>query len=322
MCRPTGQDEGYSVVKCLVTGGAGFIGSHITDALVGAGHEVTVIDDMSTGNRAQVNAAACLHEMPLADPGMGRVFAAGGFEVVFHLAAQTDVMTSVVQPSADAQVNIVDGIRLLELCREHAVRKVVYSSTSALFGDPQYLPMDERHRIAPLCPYAASKHTLEHYLDIYREIHGLAYTVLRYANAYGPRQDPQQEGGVVAIFADKVLKGVSPTVYGDGKQTRDYVHVVDLVRANLACLEVGDNTCYNIGTGIETTVNELFALLCELLGVVLRAEYAAERRGEMRRLSLASARAAADLGWQPTIGLRAGIQSVLDHFKENRNGRL
>lgn len=307
-------------MNCLVTGGAGFIGSHITDALVREGHDVTVVDDLSTGNRAQVNSGARFIELKLAAGKMARVFQEGKFEVVYHLAAQTDVMTSVGQPAVDAQVNIVDGIRLLELCREHAVRKVVYSSTSALFGDPQYLPMDEEHRIAPLCPYAASKHTFEHYLDIYREIHDLAYTVLRYANAYGPRQDPHHEGGVMAIFAYKVLTGAVPTIYGDGGQTRDYVHVDDLVRANLSCLASGDNACYNLGTGIETTVNELFALLCELSGVAAEVKYAAERRGEMSRLSLESARAAADFGWRPTIELREGIQSVLDYFKENGNG--
>ena len=169
-------------------------------------------------------------------------------------------------------------------------------------------------------PYAASKHTFEHYLQLYHEIHDLAFTVLRYANAYGPRQDPHHEGGVVAIFAYKILAGVVPIIYGDGEQTRDFVHVDDLVRANLSCLQRGDNGYYNLGTGIETTVNQLVGLLGELSGGTPEVEYAAERRGEMRRLSLESARAAADLQWSPTVDLRAGVQSVLDYFKETHNG--
>jgi UDP-glucose 4-epimerase len=309
-------------VNCLVTGGAGFIGSHIVDALLREGHRVSVVDNLSTGNRSQINADAQFFEMDLADPALGSLMAEGDFEVVYHLAAQTDVMTSVREPAADAQVNIVDAIKLLDLCRQHGVRKVIYSSTSALFGDPQSLPMDEDHPIAPLCPYAASKHTVEHYLDIYREIHGLSYTVLRYANAYGPRQDPHHEGGVLAIFAFKILTSAVPIIYGDGEQTRDYVHVEDLVRANLLCLEQGDNTCYNLGTGVETTVNELFAMLCDASGMVAEVKYAAERRGEMRRLSLASDRAKADFAWQPTVSLHEGIRSVLDYFKENDNGIL
>ena len=304
-------------IKCLVTGGAGFIGSNIVDALVGAGHSVTVADDLSTGNRAQVNAQAQFAQVDVLAAEFEHVFAEGGFEVVYHLAAQTDVMTSVEDPATDAQVNVIGGIRLLELCRKYGVRKVIFSSTSSVFGEPDYLPMDEGHPIRPLCPYAASKHAFEHYLHLYSEIHDLAYTVLRYANAYGPRQDPHHEGGVVAIFAYKILNGAVPIIYGDGEQTRDFVHVDDLVRANLICLERGDNSYYNLGTGIETTVNELVALFDELSGAKAEVEYAAGRRGEMRRLSLQSARAATELQWSPTVGLCAGVQSVLDYFKEN-----
>jgi len=175
-------------IKCLVTGGAGFIGSHIADGLVATGHIVTVVDDLSTGNRAQVNPQVEWVQADVLGEGLEGVFAQGKFEVVYHLAAQTDVMTSVDDPSEDAQINIIGGIRVLELCRKYGVRKVIYSSSSAVFGEPDYLPMDEEHAIRPLCPYAASKHTFEHYLHLYHEIHDLNYTVLRYANAYGPRQ--------------------------------------------------------------------------------------------------------------------------------------
>ena len=310
----------FATKKCLVTGGAGFIGSNIVDALIESGHVVTVVDNLSTGNRVQVNPMAKWVQADLLEERLEAVFAQESFEVVYHLAAQTDVMTSINDPIVDAQVNVIGGLRLLELCRKYGVRKVIYSSSSAVFGEPDYLPVDEEHPIRPLCPYAASKHAFEHYLHLYHEIHDLDYTVLRYANAYGPRQDPHHEGGVVAIFAYKVLTSTRPIINGDGGQTRDFVHVDDLVRANLSCLEHGDNAYYNLGTGIETTINELFALLCELSNIALDVEYAAERRGEMRRLSLASARAAADLEWSPTVDLRAGVRSVLDFFKENENG--
>ena len=304
-------------MNCLVTGGAGFIGSHIVDALVAEGHPVTVVDNLSSGDRAQVNAEARFIECDIRSSQLTHVFAEGAFEVVYHLAAQTDVMTSVAEPTEDAQINIVGGIALLEQCHTHGVRKVIYSSSSAVFGEPDYLPMGEAHPIRPLCPYAASKHTFEHYLELYHAIHDLDYTVLRYANAYGPRQDPHHEGGVVAIFAYKLLSGEVPVIYGDGGQTRDFVHVTDLVRANLACLHAGDNACYNLGTGIEITVNELTDLLCELTGAEKNIQYADERRGEMRRLSLDSTQAQEALQWVPTMGLRDGVQSVVDFFRED-----
>ena len=307
-------------INCLVTGGAGFIGSHIVDALVAEGHQVTVVDNLSTGNRQQVNTEARFFGCDIHGVELDTVFAEGHFEVVYHLAAQTDVMTSVTEPAEDAHINIVGGITLLEHCRRHGVRKVIYSSSSAVFGEPDYLPINEAHPIRPLCPYAASKHTFEHYLYLYHAIHDLDYTVLRYANAYGPRQDPHHEGGVVAIFAYKLLTGETPTIYGDGQQTRDFVHVDDLVRANIHCLNSGDNACYNLGSGMEVTINELTSLLCEFSGSDKDIEYADERRGEMRRLSLDSTLAREDLNWTPTVGLRDGVQSVIDFLKENNSG--
>jgi UDP-glucose 4-epimerase len=309
-------------MNCLVTGGAGFIGSHIAQALVEAGHEVSIVDDLSTGNRRQISADARFIEMSIADPRLDAAFADGRFEVVYHLAAQTDVMTSVTDPAQDAATNIVDGIKVLELCRRHSVRKVVYSSSSAVFGEPDYLPMDEAHAIRPLCPYAASKHTFEHYLDIYREIHGLDYTVLRYANAYGPRQNPHHEGGVVAIFTYKILRGEQPVIYGDGGQTRDFVHVADLVRANIIGLALGGGQCYNLGTGQEVDVNELFARLRRLCAAEIEPRYEDERKGEMRRLSLESAKAQDALDWVPNITLERGLETVVEFLKEHPNGEL
>lgn len=312
----------FKPMKCLVTGGAGFIGSHITDGLVNAGHEVTVVDNLSTGNREQVNAQANFVQADISDPALAEVFSDGEIEVVFHLAAQTDVMTSVEQPHEDATVNIVHGIRVLELCREHGVRKVIYSSSSAVFGEPTYLPMDEAHPIQPMCPYAASKQAFELYLDIYREIHGLAYTVLRYANAYGPRQDPHHEGGVIAIFAYKILQEIQPIIYGDGGQTRDFVHVDDLVAANLGCLEAGDNECFNLGTGREVTINAIVEMLNETCGSKMVPDYQADRKGEMRQLSLKSSKARVGLEWEPRVDIKDGLKTVVKFFKDNPNGKL
>lgn len=309
-------------MNCLVTGGAGFIGSHVVDALLATGHAVTVLDNLSTGRLEQVNTGARFVKMDLQDSRITSLFDEGAFETVFHLAAQTDVMTSIVNPAEDAYTNIVGGIRLLEKCRQFGVRKVIYSSSSAVFGEPAYLPMDEAHAITPICPYAASKHTLEHYLEIFWQLHGLEYTVLRYANAYGPRQDPHHEGGVVAIFGYRLLKGINPTIYGDGNQTRDFVYVSDLVAANLACLSAGDNECFNLGTGEETSVNQLFEILAAACGSDIAPLYEPERKGEMRRLSLMSAKARDFLGWSPRTNLRDGIQQVVNHLREHLDGKL
>ena len=304
--------------RCLVTGGAGFIGSHIVDALVAAGHETTVFDNLSTGRRDQVNGAARFVGGSVCDlAALEQCFATGRFEVVYHLAAQTDVMTSVDDPYSDAEHNILGGIRVLECCRRNEVRKIIYSSSSAVFGEPDYLPMDEVHPVRPICPYAASKHTFEHYLEIARIIHGLDYTVLRYANAYGPRQDPHHEGGVVAIFAHKLLNGIRPTIYGDGQQTRDFVHVDDLVRANLGCLDRAGGESLNLGTGIEVTVTALYEQLAAMASVDFEPERRAERKGEMRRLSLDSRRAGEVLDWRPNVRLVEGLGSVLAHFRES-----
>jgi UDP-glucose 4-epimerase len=263
-------------MKCLVTGGAGFIGSHITDGLIRAGHEVIVVDNLSTGNREQINGQARFEKADIGDPVLDEVFSNGEIEVVFHLAAQTDVMTSVEQPHDDAMVNIVDGIRVLELCRKHGVRKVVYSSSSAIFGEPAYLPMDEKHAIRPMCPYAASKQAFELYLDIYREIHGLAYTV----------------------------------------------HVDDLVAANLACLKAGDNECFNLGTGREITINEIVEMLNVASGRSASPTYKEGRKGEMRQLSIESGKAREGLDWTPHVGIKDGLKTVVNFFKDNPNGKL
>ena len=242
-------------MRILVTGGAGFIGSHIVDACVAAGHAVTVIDDLSTGHRANVNPGARFLEMDVRSPDVDALFRESGFDVVSHQAARADVRGSMKDPYVYASVNIEGGINLLEAARRHGVRKIVYSSTGGcVYGDLQYFPADEQHPIRPRDPYGASKAGFELYLPVYQMNYGLTYTILRYPNVYGPRQDPFGEAGVVSIFIGQMLQGKAPIINGDGEQSRDYVFVGDVVRANMLVLENGDNEVYNLGWGRGTTV--------------------------------------------------------------------
>lgn len=239
-------------LKVLVTGGAGFIGSHLVDRLIESGHQVVVVDNLSKGNCIFVHPKAQFILEDITAPRLGGIFKLEQPEVVFHEAAQIDVQTSVRKPQADAQVNIQGTINVLEACINSGVKKVIYASSAAAYGNPQYLGIDEQHPIDPLSPYGISKHTAEHYLKVYHQLHGLKYTVLRYANVYGPRQDIQGEGGVVSIFINKLLRNQSLTIDGSGEQTRDFIYVHDVVRANLASLDYGDNQIVNVGTGVKT----------------------------------------------------------------------
>ncbi len=225
-------------MKLLVTGGAGFIGSHVVDAYIQAGHEVWVLDDLSRGKREQVNPHARFTRMDLRSPDLGDLLADGGFDCISHHAAQIDVRASVVDPGRDATINIVGTLNLLEAARAHGVPRIIFASTGgAIYGTQRHFPATEQHPTAPVSPYGVSKLSVEHYLEYYRQVHGLRYAVLRYANVYGPRQDPEGEAGVVAIFCGKILRGQRLIIYGDGEQTRDYVYVGDVARANLLALE-------------------------------------------------------------------------------------
>ena len=254
-------------LKILVTGGAGFIGSHVVDALLEAGHEVVIVDDLSTGRASNINPRARFYRMDIRDPHLSEVFEQERFDIVNHHAAQMDVRKSVADPLFDADVNIRGSLNLLECARKSGVRKIVYISTGgAVYGEPEYLPCDEAHPVNPICPYGASKHTVEHYLYMYRVLYGLAYAVLRYPNVYGPRQDPNGEAGVVAIFIGQMLAGKQPTIFGSGEQERDFVYVGDCARANLLAMEDHVQGIFNIGSGRGTTINQIYALLSEITG--------------------------------------------------------
>lgn len=304
-------------MKILVTGGAGFIGSNVADAYVDAGHEVIVLDDLSSGKKENVPAAA---RFVLCDIGSDTAWEAIRTfrpEVVNHHAAQISVRASVADPVFDAKVNVLGTIRLLEACRQYGVRKVLFASSGgAGYGEQETFPADESHPARPVSPYGAAKMSVELYLNFYRVQYGLDYTSLRYANVYGPRQDPHGEAGVVAIFCERLLKGQTAIVNGDGEQTRDYVYVGDIVRANVAALERGGGRAINIGTGIETSVNTLFRILRDLAGSSQEEIHGPAQAGEQRRSCLENLLALEELGWYPEVALEEGLARTLSFFRE------
>jgi UDP-glucose 4-epimerase len=306
-------------MRILVTGGAGFIGSHTVDALLARGGcEVVVLDDLSSGKREQVNPAARFHQADLRDAGAVRgIIERERPEIIVHLAAQMDVRRSVADPVFDAQVNLVGFLNLMESARQHGLRRVIFASTGgAIYGEQDQFPCDEEHPLRPVSPYGVAKAATEKYLFFYRVQYAIDYVALRYANVYGPRQDPHGEAGVVAIFCGRILEGRPVTIFGDGEQTRDYVFVGDVVRANLAALEATVSGAFNIGTGLETSVNQLYAELAACAGVSRPPEYAPARPGEQRRSVISAARAARELGWRPAVALRDGLAQTLQFFRE------
>ena len=304
-------------MKIVVAGGAGFVGSHIVDAYVTAGHQVVVVDDLSTGKRENVHSGARLVEMDINDPGLVKLFETERPDVVNHHAANASVSRSVREPRFDATQNILGTLNILEAARRAEVGKVIYiSSGGAMYGQVEYLPMDEDHPANPISPYALSKHSGERYVQLYGEAHGQRWTSLRYANVYGPRQDPYGEGGVVAIFCQNLLDGVIPEIQWDGEQTRDFVYVDDCARANLAALDGGDGQAYNVGTGTGTSINALFQALMDVTGQDMTPRRGPRRPGDARHSYLEVEKIERDLGWQPEVDLREGLEKTWNHFTQ------
>ncbi len=302
-------------MKILVTGGAGFIGSHVVDMFVAEGHDVVVVDDLSTGRPENVNPRAKLYQMDIRSPELAQVFRAERPEIVDHHAAKANVRESLEKPALYADVNILGSLNLLECARQHGVRKFVYISTGgAEYGEPDYLPVDEGHPIRPLCPYGVSKHTVEHYLYIYNRQYGLDYTTLRYANVYGPRQDPFGEAGVVAIFAQRMLSGKQAVINGAGDQERDFVYVEDYARANVLALAKGGGGTFNLASGHGTSVNEIFRTLARLTNYQLSEVHGPAKPGEVFRIYLSYELARRELGWEPRIGLDDGLARTVAYF--------
>jgi len=304
-------------MKVLVTGGAGFIGSHVVDACLSAGHDVSVLDDLSTGKRENVNPAARLHVADLRDAtAVNALVQSEAPEVIYHLAAKANVRESMTKPVLYAEVNIIGSLNLLEAARAHGCRKVVYASTGgAVYGEPQYLPADEDHPINPLDPYGASKHQVEHYLYLYRANYGLDYTVLRFPNVYGPRQDPFGEAGVVAIWAHQMLNGTQPVINGSGEQERDFCYVGDIARANLLALDQGSGAIINLGSGIGTPIIAVFRGLRAVTGSNCPEVHAPAKLGEVFRIYLKAERARELLGWEPQVSLEEGLARTVAYFR-------
>ena len=310
--------DGAPRVKVLVTGGAGFIGSHVADTFIRAGHTVAIVDDLSTGNRAWLPPQAAFHALDIRSGQLSEVFAAEQPDAVAHLAAQASVGRSVADPAFDASVNIGGGLNLLDCCRRFGVRRMIYSSSGgAGYGDTNVIPTPEEHPARPASPYGITKVAMEQYLDAWGALWGMSGVSLRYANVYGPRQNPHGEAGVVAIFCRRVLAGEAPVINGDGLQTRDFVHVDDVAAANLLALERPDVTGQlNISTGVETSVNAICDALRAAAGASADAVHAPAQPGEQRRSCLSPKLAERVLGWRPTVPLSDGLIQTLDHFRK------
>jgi UDP-glucose 4-epimerase len=303
-------------MKIVVTGGAGFIASHIVDAYLERGHEVHIFDDLSTGQKANINPKATLHTIDIADPKAAQLIEQLEPDVLSHHAAQMDVRRSVADPTFDARVNIIGFINLLEGCKNAGVKKVLFASSGgAVYGEQEVFPAPESHPTQPSSPYGVSKRTGELYLDYYRQVYDLPYIALRYANVYGPRQSPHGEAGVVAIFASLLCADKTPLINGDGKQTRDYVYVGDVVAANVVALESNHIGAINIGTGVETDVVAIFQHLSQALGRQSTARHGPAKAGEQRRSCLDNRHAATVLGWQPKVALAEGLIRTADFFR-------
>jgi UDP-glucose 4-epimerase len=302
-------------MKAIVTGGAGFIGSNLADALINLGWSVSVIDDLSSGKLENLNPAATLYKKDIVDPSVREAFEKARPDVVFHLAAQISVADSVRNPLKDARVNLEGSLNLLQSCVEFGVGKFIFSSSGGtIYGETPGEPATEEFPLRPFAPYGISKMALESYLNFFSIEHGLKFTALRYGNVYGPRQDPHGEAGVVAIFARAMLEGRTPTINGDGSCARDYVYVGDVVRANIAAIDKGHNGAFNIGTGKATDVNEVYAQLSAATGFTTPAIRGPFRAGDLKRSVLNNSLAATALGWSPLFSLEEGMKLTVDFF--------
>jgi UDP-glucose 4-epimerase len=306
------------MMKVLVTGGAGFIGSHIVDRLAEEGHQVVVVDNLATGLRRNVNRAASLYKTDIQGWRLERIFRNERPSVVLHLAAHVNVRRSVEDPVFDAQVNVLGTMNVLQQAVRHGVRKVVFSSSGgAIYGEQELGPAPESHATNPMSPYGISKLCGEHYLFYFQRLSGIQVVSLRHANVYGPRQDPDGEAGVVAIFIRQMLNNQQPIINGNGRQTRDFVYVDDVVEANLAAMGQDSQGVYNVGTGTETSVNELFRMLSELTGMGCKEVHGPAKAGEQNRSVVDPSRLKQELGWEPKVSLAEGLKKTVDYFREH-----
>lgn len=302
-------------MKIVITGGAGFIGSHIVDCFVREAHEVYVIDNLSHGDRKNVAERAKFIQMDIRDEGIEELFQKIGPDAVVHQAAQISVSKSLQDPLEDEKINIMGTLNLLEASRKAGVKKFVYPSTAAVFGEPQYLPIDEEHPTDMISNYGASKYAAEQYIKLYHRLYKMGYTIFRYSNVYGPRQDSTGEGGVISIFCEKMLKEERPSIFGDGKQTRDFVYVEDIARANLLAALSEQNGLYNLCTNTRISVNEVFEIIKKEIGFQDGPIYAGERKGDILHSYMSFEKMKKDFGWEPTCSFEKGISNTVDYYR-------
>lgn len=302
-------------MKILVTGGAGFIGSHVTELLIKRGYKTMIVDNFITGNKASVPPQARLIEMDVHSPQLEGVFAREKPDVVIHLAAQVDVAVSIKKPMHDAEQNILGTIRLLNYCQKYNVQKVIFSSTCAVYGETADCSITESFPIKPLSFYGLSKSTSEMYIQLFNTLHQVPYTILRYANVYGPRQTSTGEGGVISTFFGKILNGEAPFIFGNGEQTRDFVYVKDVAAANVLAVKKGTNEIFNIGCNTKTSVNELLRVMMTLASVDISPIIKPARDGDIQHSRLDNTKAATILGWQPTYDLLNGLSETFNYYK-------
>jgi UDP-glucose 4-epimerase len=304
-------------MKILITGGAGFIASQIAEAYLAAGHAVTIVDNLSTGRKANIPQGAAFVEADIRDAAaMNKLFSSTSFDLMSHHAAQMDVRKSVADPVFDASVNVLGVLTLLQECVRTGVKHVVFASSGgAIYGEQDFFPADETHPTRPISPYGVAKLTTEQYLFYYYAVFGLNAVCLRYANIYGPRQNPEGEAGVVAIFANRMFAGQEPVINGEGKQTRDYVFVGDVVRANVAAVGKTGFHIYNVGTGRETDVNHLFRVIRDAVGSTCPEQHGEAKKGEQLRSVLSHERIKKELGWTPSVSLEEGLARTVDYFR-------
>lgn len=306
-------------MNILVTGGAGFIGSNIVDEYIRRGHNVIIIDNMSTGKKEFINPKAVFYEMDVRNEDISKVFESHKIDVINHHAGQIDLRKSVEDPKFDIDINVLGSVNLLQKAVKYKIPKVIFASTGgAIYGEHDYFPADEKHPARPYAPYGIDKLTIEKYLFYYNHVFGLKYTIFRYANIYGPRQNSHGECGVIAIFTDKILQNIQPVINGDGEQTRDYVYISDVVNANVLALNDNDCSIYNISTSVETTVNYIFNLLNRYAGKSFTEKHGPEKKGEQRRSVLSYKKIKDKLLWEPEVLIDKGLKATVDYFNSNK----
>lgn len=302
--------------KILVTGGAGFIGSHLVDELIKRGNKVITIDNLSTGKRKNINPQSVFYNLNIRSPKLSSVFAKEKPEIVFHLAAQVSVRKSVENPQEDAKTNILGSLNVLENCKKYGIQKIIFSSTGgALYGETNQIPTAEDCFLWPLSPYGIAKSATEKYLNYFYKSFKLPFVVLRLANVYGPRQNPRGEAGVVAIFCNKLINNERPVINGTGKQTRDYVFIEDTIKAFLLAAENNTVGIFNVGTAKETSVNQIFEILKKILNISIKPIYGPEKTGEQKRSAVDYSKIKKELKWEPTYSLEEGLKKTVDWFK-------